>query len=173
MPDIMNGTNFRQRLAADVAEAGGPAEPRPEDADAVGRTLFDLPGSADLAVTVVVPKAKVRDVPLQALVRIASRADGRSYLGVVTAGPFAEPDGLRGDSPMLTAVATHGGTRPSWGRPAGASRRPWPGWSGGRPTPGLRWSCSTSKASTSTCTSRPTSRGCKRPWPTAGSSPAG
>jgi DNA helicase HerA-like ATPase len=109
MSDTRNGTGFRQQLAADVIEAGGPAEPRPEDADAVGRTLFDLPGSSDLAVTVVVPKDRVRDVPSQALVRIASRADGRTYLGVVTAGPFAEPDGLRGDSPMLTAVATHGG----------------------------------------------------------------
>jgi DNA helicase HerA-like ATPase len=110
MTDARNGPTFRQQLAADVAAAGGPAEPRPEDAAAAGKTLFDLPGSTDLTVTVVVPKERVKDVPSQALVRIASRADGRYYLGVVTAGPFAEPDGgLRGDSPMLTAVATHGG----------------------------------------------------------------
>src|SRR4029077_2066780 len=57
----------------------------------------------------VVPKENVRLVLSQALVRIASRADGRTYLGGVAGGPFAEPDGLRGDSPMLTAVATHGG----------------------------------------------------------------
>jgi DNA helicase HerA-like ATPase len=104
-----NGTTFRRQLAAETAAAGGPAEPRPGDAGAVGKTLFDLPGSTDLTVTVVVPKDKVHAAPAQSLVRIASRADGRTYLGVVTAGPFAEPDGLRGDSPMLTAVATHGG----------------------------------------------------------------
>jgi DNA helicase HerA-like ATPase len=104
-----NGTAFRESLAADAERAGPPAEPRPEDRDAVGRTLFDLPGSADLSLTVVVPKENVRRVPAQALVRIASRADGKNYLGVVTAGPFAEPDGLRGDSHLLTAVATHGG----------------------------------------------------------------
>src|SRR5438067_3889715 len=110
MSDTRDGPTFREQLEADVAAAGGAAEPRPEDAGAIGKTLFDLPGSTDLAVTVVVPKERVRDVPSQALARIASRADGRSYLGVVTAGPFAEPDGgLRGDSPMLTAVATHGG----------------------------------------------------------------
>src|SRR6187402_3610 len=102
-------TTFRRKLAADVAAAGGPAEPRPEDAGAVGKTLFDLPGSTDLTVTVVVPKDQVHAAPAQSLVRIESRGDGRKYLGVVTAGPFAEPDGLRGDSPMLTAVATHGG----------------------------------------------------------------
>jgi uncharacterized protein len=107
MTDTQNG--FKQRLALDVAAAGGEVEPKPEDRDAVGRTLFDVPGSTDLAVTVVVPKEHVHRVPAQALVRIASRADGKTYLGIVTAGPFAEPDGLRGDSPMLTAVATHGG----------------------------------------------------------------
>src|SRR5690349_254509 len=102
MTDTRNGSSFKQRLALDIASAGGEVEIRPEDRDAVGRTLFDVPGSADLAITVVVPKEHVHRVPAQALVRIASRADGRTYLGIVTAGPFAEPDGLRGDSPMLT-----------------------------------------------------------------------
>jgi hypothetical protein len=104
-----NGSKLTALLAADVAEAGGPTAPDPADAQAVGRTLFDLPGSTDLTVTVVVPKERVRDVPSQALVRIESRSDKRTYLGVVSAGPFAEPDGLKGDSPILTAVATHGG----------------------------------------------------------------
>jgi uncharacterized protein len=109
MTDTRNGSTLKQRLALDVATAGGEVEPRPEDRDAVGRTLFDVPGSTDLTITVVVPKEHVHRVPAQALVRITSRADGKTYLGIVTAGPFAEPDGLRGDSPMLTAVATHGG----------------------------------------------------------------
>ncbi|HEX4607226.1 MAG TPA: ATP-binding protein [Urbifossiella sp.] len=104
-----NGSKFRDQLTADTRTAGGAIAPDPADAGAVGRTLFDLPGSTDLTVTVVVPKERVRDVPSQALVRIPSRADGRTYLGVVSAGPFAEPDGLKGDSPILTAVATHGG----------------------------------------------------------------
>ena len=109
MPEGKNGTAFLDELAADSAKAGGPLAPHPDDIGAVGKTLFDLPGSADLTVTVVVPKEKLHAAPAQALVRVESRHDGRRYLGVVTAGPFAEPDGLRGDSPLLTAVATHGG----------------------------------------------------------------
>lgn len=96
-------------LAAEVAAAGGPAEPDPLDAAAVGRTMFDLPGSTDLTVTVLLPNDRLHAAPAQSLVRITSRRDGRTYLGVVTAGPFAEPDGLKGDSPLLKAVATHGG----------------------------------------------------------------
>jgi len=109
MIDGKNGTSFRDKLATDSAKAGGAVVPHPDDASAVGKTLFDLPGSTDLTVTVVVPKDQLHAAPAQSLVRIKSRTDGRAYLGVVTAGPFAEPDGLRGDSPMLTAVATHGG----------------------------------------------------------------
>ena len=67
--------------------------PHPDDLGAVGKTLFDLPGSTDLTVTVVVPKDKLHAAPAQSLVRIKSRTDGRAYLGVVTAGPFAEPAG--------------------------------------------------------------------------------
>jgi DNA helicase HerA-like ATPase len=95
-------------LDAEIAAAGGPAVVPAEFAGAIGRTLFDLPGSADLTVTVLLPDARLHEAPSQSLVRIRS-TDGKRYLGVVTAGPFAEPDGLRGDSPMLQAVATHGG----------------------------------------------------------------
>lgn len=109
MLDTATGNGFRQQIAADTAAAGGPVRVPEEDAGSIGKTLFDLPGSSDLAVTVVVPKDKLHAAPSQSLVRIVSRHDDRKYLGVVTAGPFAEPDGLRGDSPMLTAVATHGG----------------------------------------------------------------
>lgn len=110
MTDTTNGTSFRQQLEHDTTAAGGPVRPHPDEVGAVGKTLFDMAGSTDLTVTVVVPKDRVQAAPAQSLVRINSRLDGRKYLGVVTAGPFAEPDGaLRGDSPMLTAVATHGG----------------------------------------------------------------
>nr|MCU0705525.1 ATP-binding protein [Fimbriiglobus sp.] len=86
--------------------AGGPV--LPSAPDVIGRTLFDLPGSSDLTVTVLLPNDYLHQAPSQSLVRIQS-TDGKKYLRVVTAGPLAEPDGLRGDSPMLQAVATHGG----------------------------------------------------------------
>lgn len=101
-------------LAADIEAAGGEQAPDPADAGAVWRTMFDLTGSTDLAVTVLLPNDKPHAAPVQSLVRIRSKADGpsgrpaRSYLGVVSAGPYAEPDGLTGDSPLLVATTTHG-----------------------------------------------------------------
>ncbi len=41
--------------------------------------------------------------------RIKSVIDKRAYLGVVVSGPFAEPDGLRADAPILVAVTVRGG----------------------------------------------------------------
>src|SRR5713226_7679068 len=73
--------------------------------------MFDLPGSQDNTVTVVLPQQAAQLAASQALVQIKSRkkGDGRIYIGMVTAGPFAEPDSLRGDSHMLVTVATRGG----------------------------------------------------------------
>jgi DNA helicase HerA-like ATPase len=105
-----NGTVApRAQLESEIARAGGPKPARPDDAGSVGVTMFDLPGSDDLGVTVLLARERLQDAPSQSLVRIRSRTDGRNYLGVVTAGPFAEPDGLRADSDILKAVATHRG----------------------------------------------------------------
>jgi uncharacterized protein len=99
--------DVRRRLQEDAARAGAPAAPA--EPGEIGRTMFDLPGSQDNTVTVLLGKDSAQASPAQALVRIVSRPDGRRYLGVVTAGPFAEPDSLRGDSTVLVAVATRGG----------------------------------------------------------------
>ena len=61
----------------------------------VGRTMFDTPGAKDNSLTVLLPFDCVQQVPAQSLVRIVSQPDEREYLGIVVAGPFAEPDGLR------------------------------------------------------------------------------
>src|SRR6266699_4749501 len=84
-----------EQLAKDTAEAGGEWSEPPEYADAVGRTMFDLPTSEDNTVTVLLPKDEIHAAPSQALVRIRSISDRRQYLGIVVKGPFAEPDGLR------------------------------------------------------------------------------
>ncbi len=93
-------------LDEEIAAAGGPWEP--PDPAIVGHTMFDAPTSEDQSVTVLLPAAHLARAPSQAFVRICSK-DGRSYLGVVVAGPFAEPDGLRADSPVLVTVVTRGG----------------------------------------------------------------
>src|SRR6266699_2959907 len=51
----------------------------------------------------------VTGAPSQALVRIRSVPDSRKYLGIVIKGPFAEPDGLRGDAPIMITTAVRGG----------------------------------------------------------------
>jgi uncharacterized protein len=98
---------LRRQLAVDIAEAGGPAAPNPEAVDAIGYTMFDRPGSADLGVTVLLHRDRLQAAPAQALVRIKSLHDGRKYLGVVTAGPFAEPDGLKADSALMVTLGTN------------------------------------------------------------------
>lgn len=109
---ILGFPDTRERLAADIQAAGGVIPLDPELEGAIGTTMFDLPGSEDNTVTVVLPQQIAQRAPSQSLVRIKSRkgGDGRMYLGIITAGPFAEPDSLRGDSHMLVTVATRGGT---------------------------------------------------------------
>lgn len=89
-------------------EVGAVWEPDPAELDAVGRTMFDVPGSKDNTVTVLLPKDQLGAVPNQSLLRIWSREDNRTYLGIVTAGPFAEPDGLRADAPTVVTTAVRG-----------------------------------------------------------------
>jgi hypothetical protein len=79
---------------------------QPDDAD--GRTLFDTPHSADTTVLVVFPQDRFPKWRAQALARIESIEDGRSYLGQVTQGPYAAPNGLPANSPLLLATQIEG-----------------------------------------------------------------
>jgi len=100
--------DFLQRLDADIGASGGELQTDQDMLGAIGATMFDLPTSEDGTVTVLLPQKHLQLAPSQALLRIKSR-DGRRYLGIVTNGPFAEPDSLRGDSHMLVTVVTRGG----------------------------------------------------------------
>jgi DNA helicase HerA-like ATPase len=93
----------------DVQQAGGEWTEPEEYMGAVGRTMFDLPTSEDNTVTVLLPGEAINLVPSQSLVRVRSVRDGRMYRGIVVKGPFAEPDGLRGDSPIVITTAVRGG----------------------------------------------------------------
>jgi hypothetical protein len=95
-------------MAQEIEEAGGEWVGNPEDLDALGWTAFDTPSSDDGTVLVLLPKETILDLPNQALVRIHSRTDDRSYLGVVVKGPFAEPDGLRPDAPIVVTSTVRG-----------------------------------------------------------------
>ena len=75
----------------------------------VGWTMFDTPSAQDDTVVALLPKDNIGKVPNRGLVRIESEGDGRTYLGIVQAGPFAEPDGLRGDAPLVVTVQVRSG----------------------------------------------------------------
>ena len=47
---------IQERLAAEIAAAGGEILPDPQLVGSIGTTMFDLPGSQDNTVTVVLPK---------------------------------------------------------------------------------------------------------------------
>ncbi|MBY0233154.1 MAG: DUF853 family protein, partial [Gemmataceae bacterium] len=96
-------------FAEEMARLAKKVPPAKRDEAIIGRTMFDAPGSEDMTLTVLLSQDRVHVAPSQSLVRIKSKREDepeRSYLGVVEAGPFAEPDSLRADSPILLAVAT-------------------------------------------------------------------
>ncbi len=97
-------------LEEDAVRAGGPWEGRPEEEEGwVGRTMFDGPRSEDGSVTVLLPREHIHRLPSQSLVRITSYPDLREYLGIVVSGPFAEPDGIRADAPLVVTTTVRGG----------------------------------------------------------------
>jgi DNA helicase HerA-like ATPase len=104
---------FVEQLDEEINGAGGEWQELEEFEGASGRTMFDTPSSRDNTVTVLLPPDQIRKVPSQSLVRIQSRpkdkgGDGRNYLGVVVQGPFAEPDGLRADAPIVVTTTVRG-----------------------------------------------------------------
>lgn len=110
MPD-----GFVLELDQEVDLAGGEWKEDQEMAGAIGRTMFDTPTSKDNTVTVLLPPEQIGAVPAQSLVRIKSRpigkgGDGRQYLGAVVQGPFAEPDGLKADAPIVVTTTVRGAT---------------------------------------------------------------
>jgi DNA helicase HerA-like ATPase len=104
---------FVANLEEEISAAGGEWQEDQEFEGSVGRTMFDTPSSQDNTVTVLMASDKIAKLPSQSLVRIKSRAkekggDGREYLGAVTEGPFAEPDGLRADAPVVIIPTIRG-----------------------------------------------------------------
>src|SRR5690348_6162018 len=102
----------RSSIEGIAKEVGGVYQPPESAAGAAGFTHFDGPASEDNHVVVLMPKADMARLPSQTLVRIKSVADDRSvertFLGVVAAGPFAEPDGIRSESPLVVMTTLQG-----------------------------------------------------------------
>ncbi|WP_241758103.1 ATP-binding protein [Myxococcus landrumensis] len=83
----------------------------PEDEElmkAVAFTHFDTSSSEDNLITLLITREDLPQLASQTLVRIKSREDQRSYLGVVVRGPFAEPNAVPAGSTMAIGVVTQG-----------------------------------------------------------------
>ncbi|GIW07689.1 MAG: hypothetical protein KatS3mg060_2494 [Dehalococcoidia bacterium] len=120
-PTPFNGPTPRPVPAAalarnqeEIAELGGELQPPTDRVGAVGVVLFDTPSSDDGTVTIAIPSDQLDRVANRTFVRVRTdtRAGAlpRSFIGVVTEGPFHEPDGIRGDSPIITTTAVRGGS---------------------------------------------------------------
>ncbi|MFN8463960.1 MAG: ATP-binding protein [Caldilineaceae bacterium] len=112
-PEGEHQMGFDDMLDAEIEAAGGEMGELEEYVGSIGRTMFDAPNSKDNTVTVLLPDGHIDKAPSQSLVRIKSRSkkrggDGRQYLGAVVQGPFAEPDGLRADSPIVVTTTVRG-----------------------------------------------------------------
>lgn len=80
----------------------------PELEKAVGFTHFDTSSSEDNLITVLTTRADLHKLASQTLVRVKSREDNRTYLGVVVRGPFSEPDAIAANSTMAVGVVVQG-----------------------------------------------------------------
>lgn len=107
-PSVPQSTrpDIRARVAQE-ADAIGPAPV--VEVSSIGTTMFDRFNADDNTITVLLPLAEIAQAPTQALLRIKSEPDGRAYLGVVSAGPFSQPDSMSPDSSVLVSVAVHRG----------------------------------------------------------------
>lgn len=97
-----------EALGQEIEAGGGEWQEPPEYEGSVGRTMFDSPSSEDGSLTVLLPRDNIDKFCTQAIVRIRSVPDGRSYLGAVVQGPFADPDGLRADAPIIVTTTVRG-----------------------------------------------------------------
>lgn len=100
------------QLEREIELNGGEFFEPMEFVGSAGRTSFDLPNSKDNLLVVLVQQEDIESLPSQALVEIRSRrkSDRRTYRGIIVAGPFYEPDGLRADAPIVVTTAVRGAT---------------------------------------------------------------
>ena len=68
----------------------------------------------DNHIVVLTPPDNIEFIPSQALLHIRSKKPktgevDREYIGIVTEGPFSEPDGLKADSPIMVSANVRGG----------------------------------------------------------------
>jgi hypothetical protein len=95
-------SEVRERANIELEPGFAEYEPPAWRKGAIGVTAFDSAQSEDDVLVVWLPREQIGAVRRQSLVRIRTEND-KSFLGIVAAGPFHEPDGV-----PATASAVHG-----------------------------------------------------------------
>jgi uncharacterized protein len=108
-----NGQTLREIIDDEVEKNGGEGNPDPNIEGADGVTMFDMPNSEDNLITVLLPLKNIKKIGAHSIVEIRSRSkanggDEKIYRGIVVAGPFHDPDGLKADAPVLISTTING-----------------------------------------------------------------
>lgn len=105
--------DLREVIDEEILRNGGEWSLDPNCEGAHGTTMFDLPNSEDNLLSVLISKDNIKSIGAHSIVEIRSRSkdnggDGKVYRGIVVAGPFHDPDGVRADSPILISTTING-----------------------------------------------------------------
>jgi len=112
--ETKNGkSELHEIIEKEIINNGGEGIPDPNLEGADGVTMFDMPNSEDNLLTVLLPLRNLKKIGAHSIVEIRSRSkenggDGKTYRGIVVAGPFHDPDGLKADAPILISTTING-----------------------------------------------------------------
>src|SRR5688500_1446840 len=106
-------TDLHEIIEQEIINNGGEGLPDTNMEGADGVTMFDMPNSEDNLITVLLSMKNIKKIGAHSIVEIRSRSkenggDGKIYRGIVVAGPFHDPDGLRADSSILISTSING-----------------------------------------------------------------
>lgn len=106
-------SDLHEIIDKEILNNGGEWASDPNCEGATGMTMFDLPNSQDNLISVLLPMNNIKNIGAHSIVEIRSRStanggDGKIYRGIVVAGPFHDPDGIRADAPILISTTING-----------------------------------------------------------------
>lgn len=106
-------SDLHEIIEKEILNNGGEWASDPNCDGATGMTMFDMPNSQDNLISVLLPMNNIKNIGAHSIVEIRSRSngnggDGKVYRGIVVAGPFHDPDGIRADAPILISTTING-----------------------------------------------------------------
>lgn len=106
-------SDLHEIIDKEILNNGGEWASDPNCEGATGMTMFDMPNSQDNLISVLLPMNNIKNIGAHSIVEIRSRSkpnggDGKIYRGIVVAGPFHDPDGIRADAPILISTTING-----------------------------------------------------------------